>query len=353
MVGRNSAALIAQIGQMSTPKITEGKSLDIARAVEAGLKGYDWGKNLREQKEQTANRDALITALQSGDEEAIAQARAKVDPVAYASLLDTERQAEKEFQRKLALKKAELELGKTYDITPQMKNIKYLVGSGEMTLSEAIDLVYGRNKPENLSPYEKEKQKQQAKAEVERQVSQQGFEQVKNKAKSSIEQAEKALKSGTGLGLFGGSFSAVGLSTEKGQQNRADVETANIQMNLVIRQALKDAGVQSKELDAAAESVAYRYKISPFDDENTALRKIGNFKEDFLGDKKPVFNNLGQLGVFLENYKPSANGTSPLTPTMSFLQQGLSNAVPQGQQTSFVNSPKTQTIGRLKVTEVK
>ena len=85
MVGRNSAALIAQIGQMSMPKITEGKSLDIAGAVEAGLKGYDWGKNLREQKEQTANRNALVTALQSGDEEAIAQAHAKVDPVTYAS----------------------------------------------------------------------------------------------------------------------------------------------------------------------------------------------------------------------------------------------------------------------------
>lgn len=337
MVGRNSAALIAQIGKMTTPEITEGRSIDIAGAVRAGLEGYDWGNALRKQKELEANKEALATALQAEDEAQIADAWAKADPMGYAQRLDQMKQArlereqqleddELKFQRQLALKKAGLDLEKTYDITPQMKNIRYLMDEG-LNFDEAKKLAFNIKDGQTLTPYEKELQKQQAKAEVEQQVSQRGFEQVKDRAKLSIEQGKKALKSGTGLGFFGGRASAVGLSTKKGQQNRSDVETANIQMNLVIRQALKDAGVTARELDAATESAAYRYTVNPTDDERTALRKLDAFEKDFLSEEKPT--------------------------KAQQMQQGLSQIVPQEEQMSRYDFSKPQNIGRFKVMEVK
>lgn len=171
MLKRDFASTTRQIGSpdimINQPHFMKDK--DWGSIIGGGLKEYNRQQDI----------DALTTALQAEDEEQIADAWAKVDPMGYAQRLDQMKQArldreqqleddELKFQRQLALKKAGLDLEKTYDITPQMKNIKYLVDSGEMTLQEAIDLVYDRNKPTNLSPYEKELQKQQAKAEADK-----------------------------------------------------------------------------------------------------------------------------------------------------------------------------------------
>lgn len=191
--------------------------------------------------------------------------------------------AELKFQREKTLK----QIGLDSEDTAEMKNIKYLMDEG-FSLDEATKLAFEIEEGQTLTPYDKELQKQQAKADVERQVSQQGFNEIKDKALAAIERAKKALKSGTGLGYLGGLASEYGISTQKGQENRADIETANKQMNLVIRQSLKNAGVQSKELDAAEEAAAYRYNIDPRDDERTALRKIESFEKDFFGKKQPT-----------------------------------------------------------------
>lgn len=180
--------------------------------------------------------------------------------------------------------------------TTEEKNYEFYKRKG-LSDQEALDRATktGKFAPNQGKPaktpeqiFNEEKAKAEARAEVEQQVSRRGLEKVEDRALNAVERGEKALESGTGLGYWGGLASEFGASTETGQKNRADIQTANTQMNLVIRQALKDAGVQSKELDAAVESIAYRYTIDPRDDERTSLRKLESFKEDFLSKKQPT-----------------------------------------------------------------
>lgn len=98
MVGRNSAALIAQIGQMTRPKVTEGKSIDIAGAVDA----YFRGKEIAEKQKQKQNLENLTTALQGGNEEEINQAYAKADPIGYNTYLQNLKQANLEREQAIA-----------------------------------------------------------------------------------------------------------------------------------------------------------------------------------------------------------------------------------------------------------
>jgi len=135
-----------------------------------------------------------------------------------------------------------------------------------------------------LNPYEKVKQQEQAKKEVETLQAQEDFNKMLPSVNEAIGRAKIALKSGTGLGKVGGSLSWLGWSTGKGQQNRADVESANTQMNQILRQKLSQMGLTGSELNSAVEANAYRYTISPFDDEDTSLRKIENFESDILGN---------------------------------------------------------------------
>lgn len=107
MVGKNNAAVIAGIGKISTPRVTDGRSIDFAGAVDSFLRGYDWGDNLRKQKEQEANREALALALQAEDEAQIADAWAKFDPMGYAERLDKIKEAR--IKREQALADAEAE----------------------------------------------------------------------------------------------------------------------------------------------------------------------------------------------------------------------------------------------------
>lgn len=105
MAGKNNAAVIAGIGKISTPRVTDGRSIDFAGAVDSFFKGYDWGDNLRKQKEQEANREALALALQAEDEAQIADAWAKFDPMGYAERLDKIKEAR--IKREQALADAE------------------------------------------------------------------------------------------------------------------------------------------------------------------------------------------------------------------------------------------------------
>ena len=75
----NRAALIAQIGAINKPKITEGKSIDFGGIVDA----YYKGKDIAAKNEQKDKMNALASALQSGDEEAINKAAIAYNPQAF------------------------------------------------------------------------------------------------------------------------------------------------------------------------------------------------------------------------------------------------------------------------------
>ena len=117
MVGKNNAALIAQIGAMSIPEITEGKSIDFAGIVDSYNKGKQLAEQRKEKQLQDTRRQALTDAINSGDETAINSAWAAYDPKAYADMSRSDKQRAEErkwalddmatkFQNDLALAKA-------------------------------------------------------------------------------------------------------------------------------------------------------------------------------------------------------------------------------------------------------
>jgi hypothetical protein len=159
MVGRNSAALIAQIGQMTRPKVTEGKSIDIAGAVDAYFKG----KELAEKQQQKQNLEDLTTALQGGNEEEIGQAYAKADPIGYNKYLQNLKQAN--LQREQAVADEELKHQRSLELekvknanTKEVQNYNYLISQGK-TPEEALSLAFGKNALVNIntSPFEKKR----------------------------------------------------------------------------------------------------------------------------------------------------------------------------------------------------
>lgn len=80
MVGENRAALIAQIGAMTRPKITEGKSLDLAGAINNYYNARDVAGEKIKKQQDLDNSKALADAIASGDETAQTAAAARLDP---------------------------------------------------------------------------------------------------------------------------------------------------------------------------------------------------------------------------------------------------------------------------------
>lgn len=103
MVGQTRAGIIAQIGQLTTPKITEGRSVDLAGAMRNFVSGFNQGKEWKADKLQTEAKNAYIDALQSGDENAINQAWADYDPAGYAKAMQDQKAIaeQRAFQEKM------------------------------------------------------------------------------------------------------------------------------------------------------------------------------------------------------------------------------------------------------------
>lgn len=94
----------------------------------------------------------------------------------------------------------------------------------------------------------------------------------------AIERGRRAVKDGTGLGQFGG----WGWTTEQGGRNRADIQTAQAQINTEMRDLLAEMGVGSTELNSAAEAAAYRYQISPDMPAAQIWQILNNFEQDYM-----------------------------------------------------------------------
>lgn len=164
MVGMNRAALIAQIGALTTPKVTEGKSIDFAGAIENFNRGFDKGQQIIEKKENKQNAQDLIDALtgEHPDDAALI----KSDPFSYAKMLQDNANAErdqqykldilgKQFENALALEDkrnanaiglAKLAAALKGNQTTGMQNIEYLKTLG-YSPEEAAALYYGGQNP--------------------------------------------------------------------------------------------------------------------------------------------------------------------------------------------------------------
>ena len=98
------------------------------------------------------------------------------------------------------------------------------------------------------------------------------------RVKQAIARARVALDESTGLGQFGG----WGWTTGQGGKNRAAIQTAQAQINTMMRGLLTEMGVGSTELNSAAEAAAYRYQIKQ-DMPIEQIRQIfDDFEQDYL-----------------------------------------------------------------------
>lgn len=291
MVGKNNAALIAQIGAMSIPEITEGKSIDFSNAVNSFLKGKQLGESFKEKQLQDTRRQALTDAINSGDQTAINSAWAEYNPVAYAQMLksDAQRAEDRQWalddmatkhQNDLALVRA-----KDKEYTTAQRNMAYLQQMGYSPQESAM-LVYGGQNPSlDMAMLNSKGQdafaKEIGKSLAEEQIAEKQLKTLTPRAKQALERANASLDDGTGLGQIGG----WGWTTGQGGINRANVSNAQAQINTAMRGLLSNMGVGSSELNSAAEAEAYRYMIKPDMPIEQQRQVLKNFEDDYLSGK--------------------------------------------------------------------
>lgn len=236
----------------------------------------------------------LADALESGDENAIRQARAALDPTGYANLL--EQQAQRAEERKWALE----------DKANAFNQQKELLG---MQLANSMALENARNQnarnlaefkaglgasiPQNLpdgyvltgnKKYDDAYMQEFGKKEAQKKLAEQDSEEMKDSVIKAMLRADKAARSGNGIGRLGAGAEWLGLNpTRNSGKNYTDIESANTQMNTFLRKQLASTGLTGSELNSAVEAEAYRYKVSPFDSEARIRNKLKNFAEDKLG----------------------------------------------------------------------
>ena len=88
MLNRNYAQTIAQIGYMTRPKVTEGKSIDFAGAIDAYYKAKDRKQAEEDRQLDKDRRDALTNAINNDETLSDTQkALFASDPNSYASFL--------------------------------------------------------------------------------------------------------------------------------------------------------------------------------------------------------------------------------------------------------------------------
>lgn len=252
--------------------------IDAMGALEAGAYYDNLAKEQREQQykldyldKQNANSYALAQ-FKANLENKIAEGKktqqlAEIDN-ALANGLITEQQAK--------VAKAQMAIG---DIVN---------GVGASSLPDGVTLT-GNKK------YDDAYMQEIGKKAAQKAVADRDMEEMKPTLIQSMAKADKAARSGNGVGLLGGFAARLGLNLSPNAGfNYADIQTANTQMNTYLRKQLEATGLTGSELNSALEAEAYRYQIKPTDSESIIRRKLQNFAQDKLGGT--AFNmNTGQV----------------------------------------------------------
>lgn len=169
--------------------------------------------------------------------------------------------------------------------TPQILNAEYL--NTNPNLSEDARGVF-KNQGTVINLNDKAEEvlvKERAKAQAEREKGAENAALMRPAVEAAINRAETAALNGSGIGPVGGFLAGLGINPAQGAgANYADIESANAQMNALLRQKLQATGLTGSELNSAIEASAYRYTISPLDSEEVILRKLQNFRKDYLGE---------------------------------------------------------------------
>lgn len=169
--------------------------------------------------------------------------------------------------------------------TPQILNAEYLNTNPNLS-EEARGVFKNQGTVINLNDKAEEVLvKERAKAQAEREKGAENAALMRPAVEAAVNRAETAALNGSGIGPVGGFLAGLGINPAKGAgANYADIESANAQMNALLRQKLQATGLTGSELNSAIEASAYRYTINPLDDEDVILRKLQNFRKDYLGE---------------------------------------------------------------------
>ena len=273
------------------------------------IQGIDWAVALnaytgaRDKALDDSRREALATALGSGDQEQIDKAALAVDPAAfYANRLA---QAQRQQQREWAV--ADREQQHQWDLEKLEKmnqnalglaKAKAMLDSGQQVGNQDLASLLGVPLTGNKK-YDEALLQQAGKDKAAALKGEQATAAMRPSVSAALDRAEIAADSGNGIGKIGATLEWLGLNPAGGSgENYTDIETANSQMNALLRQKLQATGLTGSELNSAAEANAYRYTISPFDSEARIKQKIANFRKDYLGEAQP----MGQVDDYKSKY---------------------------------------------------
>ena len=295
------AGTTASIINRTMPSITTAPKADITGALKTFADArYQAEKQQRERemyqkylKDEEAleqNQAAFDQAVDNGDYDTAMKIGAKLDRLGFIKNRMKQQAAEQENAwENERIKNAQDFASRQMYIQDEMKRRE------TERLSQAVGATLTGN-----DAYDRSYLVQKAKDNASAQKYEKAVNSMHPTVSAALDRAEKALESGSGIGIVGGIMARAGLNPLKDAgKNFADITTANSQMNTYLRQALASTGLTGGELNAAQEAEAYRYTISPYDDEDVIRQKIANFRHDYL-DK----NNLARK---LEKFRPGQN----------------------------------------------
>lgn len=289
MLRNNIAGTLSQIGlnAVQPAHVVDHNNGNMAQDLAKAFSGWD-----------TANKkQAYINALQGGDQGKIDSALASYNPEAYAQVMqareqranqladaDTQFARQKEladlaFERQKSLKN--IDLSNALALEERKRKLQQMGG-------ENIESISGFT-PTGNKKYDDAYLQEIGKKNAQTILAEKDAESMRPALINAMIRADKAAKSGNGVGFIGGHAADFGINpTAKAGQNYADIQSANTQMNTYLRKQLAATGLTGSELNSAVEAEAYRYQIKPTDDEDIIQRKLKNFAEDKLGGT--VFN---------------------------------------------------------------
>lgn len=322
----NYASITAAIANANRPRIVALKEErpDLGQVISGGLNTYYNLKGKQnafdEQDRIKGLQNNLSEAIASGDENAINNAYAQLNPSGYMEYLNkikANREAsDLEFQRQkelldiqnqnamgLAKMRASLE---SPQMTSAARNYEYLKSQG-LSDSDSMAIAFGGNTEavggalasgslgsKGINAYDAA----MGKAKAEREAANQDYQTLLPSALKAIERGENATKSGVGIGPLQGRLGSFGIATQKGSENQADITAANSQMNAVLRQKLAATGLTGSELNSAVEAQAYRYTVDPSMPTAYINKQFENFKNDYLKN-----NNMNKSSLDMNDPK--------------------------------------------------
>ena len=319
---------IAQIGAMTRPEYRKMTTLDLGGAVDNFFDARDAAEQRAQAQEKKQQMNAYAEALtQAHPEDA---ARIAFDPVGYAAMLDDNAKAERDQQYKLDY--LAKQNANAMGLAAYQNNLRNIAAKEEKAqraaqLDEALasglisqeqynmakqrellgDIVNSipENSPDGTpltgnKKYDDAYMQEVGKKAAQKAAAEADSEEMKPALLQAMVRADKAAKSGTGVGLLGGFAANFGINPlPNAGKNYADIQSANTQMNTYLRKQLAATGLTGSELNSAVEAEAYRYQIKPTDSESIIRRKLQNFAEDKLGGTAFNLNT----GAAVNNYK--------------------------------------------------